>query len=129
MNLNGLLNGVATSTAPSTAPSTAEKELAEHLIAGLQSIDGVKVQGITRELDRRVPTVSFTNESSVPADVAAALAQENIFVWSGHNYAVEVAATLGLIESGGVVRVGPVHYNSVAEIDEMLGVLKEILPS
>jgi len=104
-----------------------EKTLSAHLVDGLQSLDGVTVQGITDALDRRVPTVSFTHERVAPNKIAAALAEQNIFVWSGHNYAVEAARTLGLLESGGVVRVGPVHYNSVAEIDELFEALGEIL--
>ena len=106
-----------------------EKTLSAHLVGGLQSLDGVTVQGITEAFDRRVPTVAFTHERMAPKDIAAALAQRNIFVWSGHNYAVEVARALGLLDSGGVVRVGPVHYNSTAEIDELLGALGEILAS
>jgi cysteine desulfurase family protein (TIGR01976 family) len=106
-----------------------EKTLAAHLVSGLRALGGVTVQGITDEtaLDRRVPTVAFTHDCVAPDVVATALAKENIFVWSGHNYAVEVADSLGLLESGGVVRVGPVHYNSVAEIDELLTALGKIL--
>ena len=108
-----------------------EKSLAEHLIAGLQALDGVTVQGITSPdaMDRRVPTVSFTHATSAPGVIAESLARENIFVWSGHNYAVEVARTLGIYESGGAVRVGAVHYNSVEEIDEFLAVLGPVLAS
>ncbi len=106
-----------------------EEQLARHLIEGLQSIDGVTVQGITAPdaMNRRVPTVSFTHVNAKPAAVAERLARENIFVWSGHNYAVEVAQSLGLFDSGGVVRVGPVHYNSITEIDELLAILPGIL--
>ena len=106
-----------------------EEQLARHLIDGLTSIDGVTVQGITAPdaMNRRVPTVSFTHRNAAPAAVAESLARENIFVWNGHNYAVEAAKSLGIFESGGAVRVGPVHYNSVAEIDELLAVLPGIL--
>lgn len=106
-----------------------EKSLASQLISGLQDIDGVVVKGITSPdaMDRRVPTVSFTHSAVAPDTIAEALAKENIFVWSGHNYAVEVARTLGVYESGGVLRVGPVHYNSDAEIDEFLGALERIV--
>ncbi len=106
-----------------------EKDLAARLIGGLQDIPGVTVRGITSPdaLDRRVPTVSFTHAGSASADIAAALAGENIFVWSGHNYALEVARSLDVLDSGGVVRVGPVHYNSAAEVDELLGCLRRIL--
>jgi selenocysteine lyase/cysteine desulfurase len=37
-------------------------------------------------------------------------------VWTGHNYALPVVQHLGIGE-GGVVRVGPTHYNTPAEID------------
>jgi selenocysteine lyase/cysteine desulfurase len=106
-----------------------EKTLATHLIDGLTAIDGVTVQGISAAdaMDRRVPTVSFTHATAVPARVAESLAQQNIFVWSGHNYALEVAKTLGIYESGGAVRVGPVHYNSTEEIDELLAALPQVL--
>jgi len=106
-----------------------EKTLATHLIDGLTAIDGITVQGISAAdaMDRRVPTVSFTHATAVPAQVAKSLAQQNIFVWSGHNYALEVVKTLGIYESGGAVRVGPVHYNSTEEIDELLAALRQIL--
>ncbi len=106
-----------------------EKKLAAHLVNGLIDIDGVTVQGITAPdaLDRRVPTVSFTHASVASAHIAEALARENIFVWSGHNYAVEVAKTLGIYDTGGAVRIGPVHYNSIGEIDETLDALRRIL--
>lgn len=106
-----------------------EKELAEHLIVGLLEIDGVTVQGISKPdaMDRRVPTVSFTHSTKSPVNIASTLAQQNIFVWCGHNYAVEAAKALGVYDSGGVVRIGPVHYNSIAEIDELLVALRQIL--
>jgi cysteine desulfurase family protein (TIGR01976 family) len=108
-----------------------EKSLASHLISGLAAIDGVTIQGISDAdaMDRRVPTVSFTHVRSSPDAIAKALAKQNIFVWSGHNYAVEVAKTLGIYDSGGAVRVGPVHYNSLEEIDELLVALPAILSS
>ncbi len=106
-----------------------EKSLATHLIEGLTAIDGVTVQGIAAPdaMDRRVPTVSFTHETVAPAEIAESLGRQNIFVWNGHNYAVDVAKTLGIYESGGAVRVGPVHYNSMEELDEMLAELRKIL--
>jgi len=106
-----------------------EKSLVEHLINGLIQLDGVTVHGITAAdaLRRRVPTVAFTHEFIASATIAKSLAEQNIFVWSGHNYAVEVAKTLGIYETGGAVRIGLVHYNSHAEIDELLTVLAAIV--
>jgi cysteine desulfurase family protein (TIGR01976 family) len=107
-----------------------ETQLSRHLIDGLKRLPGVTVQGITSldAMRRRVPTVSFTAAGMRPVDIAKALASKNIFVWSGHNYAVEAATALGIYESGGVVRAGPVHYNSVEELDRLLMALEEILP-
>jgi len=106
-----------------------EQSVAERLINNLETIGGVTVQGITSPdaMERRVPTVAFTHERVAPDAIARALGDNNIFVWSGHNYAVEVAKTLGIFESGGAVRVGPVHYNTLEEIDDFSAVLASIL--
>jgi cysteine desulfurase family protein (TIGR01976 family) len=95
-----------------------EMKLASHLIDGLQQLPGIRIQGISdrKALQRRVPTVSFTAGSMAPDVIAEALSQRGIFVWSGHNYAIEAARALGIYDSGGAVRIGPVHYNTIAEI-------------
>ncbi|MEX2496032.1 MAG: cysteine desulfurase-like protein [Woeseia sp.] len=107
-----------------------ETQLSRHLIAGLTSLPAVTVHGIcgAEAMARRVPTVTFTAAGSASADIAAALAEQNIFVWSGHNYAVEAAMALGIYDRGGGVRVGPVHYNSTAELDQLLNALEGVLP-
>lgn len=107
-----------------------EKALAARLVAGLRQLPGVTVQGITdpAAMDRRVPTVSFTVAGASPDVIAAELGARNIFVWSGDFYAIEVTRLLGIEESGGTVRVGPVHYNSASEIDALLNALSDILP-
>jgi cysteine desulfurase family protein (TIGR01976 family) len=106
-----------------------EKSLTKQLIGGLQDIPGVTIQGISdpEAVHRRVPTVSFTHDKHHPDAIAKALGQRNIFVWSGHNYGLEPAKVLGLLEGGGVVRIGAVHYNTAQEIDETLSALDEIL--
>ncbi len=106
-----------------------ESRISSQLIERLLTIDGVTVQGITATdaLERRVPTVAFTHRSVAPATIARALGEENIFVWSGHNYAVEVARALGILDSGGAVRVGPVHYNSPGDIDRFADALEAFL--
>lgn len=105
-----------------------ETTLARQLIDGLQSIPGIRVYGVASSdaLDRRVPTVAFTSARHAPDAIARRLAEQNIFVWSGHNYAIEVVNALGLQDSGGVVRVGPVHYNTSHEIDQLLAALEDL---
>jgi selenocysteine lyase/cysteine desulfurase len=92
-------------------------------------LPGVRIQGITAAdaMDRRVPTVSFTVDGIASDVIAEQLAAQNIFVWSGHYYAVEAAKSLGIYDSGGAVRIGPVHYNSIEEIDQVLDALDNIL--
>ena len=106
-----------------------EQTLSQRLVDGLQQISGVTIQGITSRdaMMRRVPTVSFTHAELTPATIARALAARNIFVWSGHNYAVEAAKYLGIYDSGGAVRLGPVHYNSPDEVDQVLSAVEDIV--
>jgi selenocysteine lyase/cysteine desulfurase len=78
-------------------------------------------------MKRRVPTVSITAAGVSSTGIAEALAKKNIFVWSGHNYAVEAARALGIYDSGSGVRIGPVHYNSHEELDILLAALEDIL--
>lgn len=106
-----------------------EATLTRPLVEGLQALPGVKVHGVTAAdaLARRVPTVSFTVKGLAPRAIAQQLAARNIFVWSGHNFAVEAARALGIYESGGAVRVGPVHYNSFHEVEQLLNAVEDLL--
>ena len=106
-----------------------ERDLAEHLIRGLGQLPGLHIHGITapEAMNRRVPTVTFTIDNLAAETIASGLAERNIFVWWGDYYAIEVAKTLGIYESG-AVRVGPVHYNSIAEVDQFLNSLEDLLP-
>ncbi len=99
-----------------------ERILCERLVAGLQTIPGLTIHGLTDPalFDERVPTVSFTLDGHHPREVARRLADENIFVWDGDYYAREVIRRLGLHDRGGMVRVGPCHYNTLDEIDRLV---------
>jgi len=59
--------------------------------------------------------------------IADALAKRNILVWSGHNYALEVVQALDLLESGGTVPIGAVHYKTPEEVDRVLNALEDLL--
>lgn len=105
-----------------------EHSLCNRLIAGLSSFKGLKIHGITsaNAAHRRVPTVSFTMQGTRPEALAKAFAARNIFVWSGHNYAVEPVTRMGLMETGGLLRVGLVHYNTEAEVDAFITALGQM---
>jgi len=99
-----------------------ENPLAQRLIDGLSDISGLTIHGITdrKRLADRVPTVSFTVDGIVPETIVRQMNAENIFLWSGHNYAWEIVHQLGIPAEQGVVRIGIAHYNTAAEIDETL---------
>jgi cysteine desulfurase family protein (TIGR01976 family) len=99
-----------------------EQGISRRLITGLAQIPGVKVWGIIDpgRLDRRVPTVSFTRQGWHPRQVAEKLAGQNIFVWDGNYYALSIMERLDLQKSGGMVRVGAAHYNTMGEIDRLV---------
>jgi selenocysteine lyase/cysteine desulfurase len=111
-----------------TAIRSYEYELSRALLDILAETPGVTVYGLTntRRLEKRVPTCAFTLRGKNPRQVAEELDEANIFVWDGNYYALEVTTRLGLEDSGGMVRVGPVHYNTVEEISRFGEVLGKI---
>ena len=95
------------------------------LLEGLLAIPKVTVWG-PPDLQDRTPTVAFTVRGVNPDEVARRLAQARIATWSGHSYAVEVVARLGLDASGGVVRAGVVRYTSPEEVAHLLAEVRSI---
>ena len=122
-------SGGAPSAPPGRRSRAYERELTGRLVAGLQRLPGIVIQGITdpAAFDRRVPTVSFIHDRLTPPEMSAGFGREGIFVWDGHNYALEVISHLGLLESGGVLRVGLAHYNTAEEVDRLLEVLEGMI--
>lgn len=105
-----------------------EFSLSRTLLDVLEEIPGIAIYGITdhRRLEERVPTVSFTLNGKNPKEVARMLDERQIQVWNGNFYALAVTQRLGLEESGGLVRVGPVHYNTIEELERLGRALWEI---
>jgi len=105
-----------------------ERQLVERLIAGLAAIDGVTIHGITdpARAAERVPTVSVSLDAIGPRAAAEALGREGIFTWDGDFYATGLIERLGKASTGGVLRLGLVHYNTAAEVDRTLEALERI---
>lgn len=105
-----------------------EFELSRALLTALQSVPGLTIYGLTdvRRLDERVATYSFRLNDLHPRVVAEKLAQEGIYVWDGNYYAINVTERLGLEDSGGMVRVGAAHYNTLDEVERLKGALMKI---
>jgi selenocysteine lyase/cysteine desulfurase len=86
------------------------------------------VWGVREEsrVGERVPTIAITAGDVAPKAIAEHLAARQIYVWSGNMYALELTERLGLESQGGFVRLGMVHYNTINEIDAVLGALDEL---
>jgi cysteine desulfurase family protein (TIGR01976 family) len=105
-----------------------EMKLSHVLIDTLSKIPSLTIWGITseRDLDRRVPTVSFTMEGLHPRDIAEALGAVGIYVWDGNYYALAVTERLGVEKRGGMVRVGLTHYNTLEEVERLGEALQKL---
>jgi cysteine desulfurase family protein (TIGR01976 family) len=105
-----------------------ERDLVTRLIDGLERIGCVTIHGITDRgrFASRVPTVSVSIDGVHPRAAAEALGREGIFTWDGDFYATGLIERLGKAESGGVLRLGLVHYNTAAEVDRTLEALARI---
>ncbi|MCQ3938251.1 MAG: cysteine desulfurase-like protein [Chloroflexi bacterium] len=111
-----------------TAIRAYEFELSRALLSALETVPGIRIFGLTdsRRLDERVATFSFRLKDIPPREVAEKLAAENIYVWDGNYYAINVTERLGLEDQGGMVRVGAAHYNTLDEVTRLGEVLKKI---
>ncbi|HEX9038581.1 MAG TPA: cysteine desulfurase-like protein [Ktedonobacterales bacterium] len=109
-----------------------EVQLITRLLAGLKTLPGATLYGLVDETDpeqmaRRVPTVSLTVAGHTPRALAEALAQRGVFAWDGNYYALTLMERLGLEGHGGALRLGLAHYNTAAEVDRVLAMLREIV--
>jgi len=106
-----------------------ERELSKKLISGLLKIPGLRLYGITEpsQFKWRTPTVSIRIEGKTPAAIAQILGEKGIFVWYGNFYAINLTEKLDVETSGGLLRIGLAHYNTVEEIDQLLQTLNEIV--
>lgn len=98
-----------------------ESALLRHLLDGLAAMVHVERIGAPSRL---TPTVWFRVRGLAPDDVARACAAARVNVWSGHNYAWELAGLLGIRDSGSAVRAGMSCYTSVEDVDRLLDVLE-----
>jgi cysteine desulfurase family protein (TIGR01976 family) len=93
-----------------------EQRLLDTALDGLKQIDGVTVYGAARD---RAPTLMFNVAGKSAAEVARALAEQEIAVWDGNYYAFELERHLGLAPHG-AVRAGFLHYNEAADAERLL---------
>ena len=107
-----------------------EMELYQRLVDGLESIDGLRLYGITdgSRFNDRTPTAALTIDGHAPPEaIATALGRTaGIATWDGDFYATGLIERLGLAESGGVVRIGLTHYNTAEEVDRVVASIARV---
>ena len=105
-----------------------EAELSRRFLDGIASLPEVSLFGIgdVERIRERTPTFAIRVGDRHPLETAKALGERGVFVWDGHYYALELMERLGLEESGGAVRIGFCHYNTVDEVDRVLDALTSL---
>jgi len=106
-----------------------EQALSRHFLTKLAQYNNVKLYGINDldNLAQRTPTFSIRIEGASPTDVSTLLGKHNMCVWNGHFYAIGLCKQLDVLDKGGVIRIGFMHYNTLAEIDALFAVLETFL--
>jgi cysteine desulfurase family protein (TIGR01976 family) len=99
-----------------------ETALGKRFLDGLPA--GWTLHGVPSLDGGRVPTFAITHDTVSPQVAAERLAERGFAVWHGNYYAVEIMQRLGLAD--GAVRIGIVHYNTVAEVDALVDALATI---
>ncbi len=105
-----------------------EALLSERFLRAATQVPGLRVYGITdvERLGQRTPTFAISLRGYTPEALAARLGELGFFVWHGHYYAVAVMERLGVLDEGGLVRIGFVHYNTPEEVDTFFAALTQL---
>jgi cysteine desulfurase family protein (TIGR01976 family) len=105
-----------------------EMSLLSQLIPALLAIPGLQFFGITdpKRFNDRCSTVSVRLPKRKPVEVAAFLGERGIFTWDGNYYALNLTERLGVEQTGGLLRIGLVHYNTSEEVERLLTAVREI---
>jgi len=106
-----------------------EHEVAAGLWSGLNAINGITTYGTDFSEIMRAPTISFTVEGKRPDELCKYLGQRGICAWDGHFYAIRTTEVYGLLDKGGVTRMGIVAYNTHEEIDRTLNAVNDFVNS
>jgi cysteine desulfurase family protein (TIGR01976 family) len=111
------------------AIQTHERELSERMLRGLARIPGLRIYGIAdpQRVNERCPTFAVRVEGHTPLDLATKLGDRGFFTWDGNYYALNLTERLDVERTGGFLRIGFVHYNTLEEVDGVLAALRELI--
>ncbi|HEY3728652.1 MAG TPA: cysteine desulfurase-like protein [Solirubrobacteraceae bacterium] len=99
-----------------------ERSLGEKFLADISEF--VTVYGLPG-MEGRVPTFLINVEGVAAVDIAARLAEREIGVWAHDSwYSLDLYRRLGYDRDA--VRLGFIHYNTVEEVDRLVGALEAV---
>jgi cysteine desulfurase family protein (TIGR01976 family) len=106
-----------------------ERSLSEYLIPHLLEIPGLTLYGIQdpTRFAWRTPTVGVRIAGYSPLELASRLGDRGIFTWNGNFYALNLTQRLEVESTGGLLRIGCTHYNTIEEIQRLVHTLHEVV--
>jgi selenocysteine lyase/cysteine desulfurase len=95
----------------------------------VSQISGARIYGITdpARFNDRCGTLAVRIEGHTPLQLATALGERGFFTWDGNYYALNLTEQLDVEKTGGFLRIGLVHYNTIEEVDRLLAALRDIV--
>jgi cysteine desulfurase family protein (TIGR01976 family) len=103
-----------------------EKSLLRKLYNEISGIEEVSIIGPTLEDADRAPTLALTHPTHSPLSICKMLGDHRISAWDGHFYAIRAMEVLGLMERGGVTRIGLALYSSEEDIEKLGEALRKL---
>lgn len=103
-----------------------ERQMLELLYEGLSKVKGLSIIGPSLDTPLRAPTLSMTVPGKRASEVCRLLAERNVCAWDGHFYAIRATEVLGILESGGVTRMGISAYTNKADIAAAVSAMEDI---
>lgn len=106
-----------------------EMALSAYFLKRLADFPQIRLFGIEDEsrLAERTPTFALTFEGLAPREVSEFLGKQHMCVWDGNFYAQGLCEQLGVMDKGGVVRIGCMHYNTIEELEKLFSGFEVLL--
>ena len=107
-----------------------EAKLANLLLDYLKDREDIRILGQDHAVPgQRASTIAFHARGMPSKHIAEQLSESKIGVGAGDFYALRCVEALGMDPADGVVRVSMVHYNTVAEVTNLVETINSILPA
>ena len=105
-----------------------ETLLADRFLAWANGRKDITVIGeATTRSGNRVPTISFTVKGWSPEALCRQIDKSKVAIRHGDFHSRRLVEAMGLAETGGVVRLSMVHYNTLEEVDRLTAALDAAL--